>query len=107
VGILVLGIAEEFVFSAELCNECGGGDGTIVDRVMGNVQEEVAKGCEKGGRMRGDRGSGISVLPVCVCGVGGVCLWVWSWMCCSGAPLEVSSCRFRMVCRLGCCGLGC
>lgn len=47
-GILVLGVAEEFVFFAELCDECGGGDGTLVDSVMGNVQEEVAKCGEKG-----------------------------------------------------------
>lgn len=57
VGILVLGIAEEFVFSAELCDERGGSDGTVVDRAMGNVQEKIAKCGEEGGGVRGDRGS--------------------------------------------------
>lgn len=75
-GILVLGIAEEFVFSAELCDECGGGDGTVVDRVMGNMEKERAKCGEEGGRVGGDRGTSISVLSVYVCGIGGVCLWV-------------------------------
>ena len=42
-GILVLGIAEEFVFSAELCDERGGGDSAVVERTMGDVQEEIAK----------------------------------------------------------------
>ena len=72
-GILVLGVAEQFVFSAELCDECGGGDGTLVDSMMSNVQEEIAKCGEEGGRVRGDRGARVSVLSVDVCGGGRVC----------------------------------
>ncbi len=113
-GILVLGIPEEFVLSAELCDERGGGDSTVVDRTMRNVQEEITKCGEEGGRVRGDRGSCIGVLSVDVCGSVGVCLWVWSCMCCPGATLVGSSCGLGMICRLGrwhvgggCCGLGC
>ena len=113
-GILVLGIAEEFVFSAELCDERSGGDSTVIDRTMGNMQEEIAKCGEQGGRVRGDRGSCMGVLSVDVCGSVGVCLWVWSSMCSPGATLVGSSRGLGMICRPGrwdvdggCGGLGC
>ena len=48
-GILVLGVAEEFVFFAELCDECSRGYGTLVDRLVRNVQEKIPKSGEEGG----------------------------------------------------------
>jgi hypothetical protein len=38
-GVLVLSVAEEFVFFTELCDEHSGGNGALVDRVVSNVPE--------------------------------------------------------------------